>query len=171
MDTTRIYAMAAGGILFGLALTRVVSSLMSVTRTVSVLISKHLTYPYLLDRHYLIGPWTRANILLSLAYGAINIFCVSFRLPSAADAGQRAGTLSLINMAFLFLATHLSFLADILGVSLQTCRRFHRAAGWMAGALLTFHILMATMVQHTDFSLRSPNNLFAIIVWPMIYLT
>lgn len=107
MDIVTIYAIAAGGMLI---LIRVVSSLMSHINTISVLISKYLTYPYFLDRHRLFGPWTVANVLLYLAYGAVNIFFITFRVSSTGGAGRRAGTLSLINMGFLFIAAHLSLL-------------------------------------------------------------
>ncbi|ODH50724.1 hypothetical protein GX48_03232 [Paracoccidioides brasiliensis] len=71
---------------------------------------------------------------------------------SAVDAGRRAGTLSLINMIFLFIWLHLSFVADLLGISLRRCRGSHRAAGWMVMALSATHAVL--MSGRTPFPLR-----------------
>ena len=164
MDLITVYAIAAGGIFVTLFLMRVASSLISLTSIIYVMASKHLTYPYLLNRHQILGPWTRANVLLYLAYGVVNIFCIVFRVTSATGVSRRAGTLSLINMAFLFPTMNLSLLGDILGISLKACRRIHRAVGWTATALLSLHILIATVVQQKKFSLHGPGNISALIV-------
>lgn len=164
MDLITVYATAAGGIFVTLLLMRVASSLMSLTSIISVRASKHLTYPYLLNRHHIVGPWTRANVFLYLVYGVVNVFCIAFRVTSATGVGRRAGTLSLINMAFLFPTLHLGLLADILGISLKACRHIHRAVGWTATVLLSLHIVIATVVQE-KFTLHDPGNLSALIVW------
>lgn len=164
MDFISIYAITAGGILGTLFLIRVASSLMTLSNTISVMILKHLSYPYILNRHRLIGPWTRANVLSCFAYIAVNVFFVAYRAQSAVRAGRRAGTLTLVNMAFLVLATHLSFLADILGISLRTCRRIHRAMGYTTTGLLAFHVVITLLVQQDKFPLDNQGNLFALIV-------
>lgn len=169
MDIISIYAIAAGGIFVSPILLRVVPYLIRLTNAISILIPKHLTYAYLLNRHRHFGPWTPASVLLHFTYVAVNIFCISFQVPSAAGAGRRAGTLSLVNMAFLFMTTYLGFLADVFGVSLHTRRRIHRTTGWMAGALPTVHIVIATIVQQANFSLHKSDNLFALIVRPTVY--
>lgn len=164
MEFVAIYAIAAGGILGALFVVRVAPSLMSLSSTISVMNSKHLSYPYILDRHQLFGPWTRANVLLYLVYLAVNVFFVAYQTQSAVGFGHRAGTLSLINMGFLVLATHLSFLADILGVSLQTCQRIHRAVGYTTSGLLTLHIIAILAIRYQKFPLHDQRNLFALIV-------
>ena len=164
MELITVYAIAAGGIFVSLFLMRVASSLISLTSIIHVMASKHLTYPYLLNRHQILGPWTHGNVLLYLVYGAVNIFCIAFRATSANTVGRRAGTLSLINMAFLFPTIHLSLLADILGISLKTCQCIHHAVGWSASALLSLHILIATVVQQEKFTLHGPGNISALIV-------
>lgn len=164
MDFVTIYAIAAGGILRTLFLVRIASSLISLSNAISMFISKHLTYPYILNRHQLFGPWTRANVLLYFAYTAANVFFVAYQAQSAVGVGHRAGTISLVNMAFLVLSTHLSFLADILGISLQTCRRIHRAVGYMTSGLMAFHTVIALLVQQEKFLLSNQHNLFALIV-------
>ncbi|KAI2766561.1 hypothetical protein CBS147339_8462 [Penicillium roqueforti] len=78
-------------------------------------------------------------------------------------ARDRAGTLSVINMSFLFLAHHLGFLANAMGVSLMACKRIHRAVGWMTGILLGLHIIMAMITDRKSWILREKPNLFALI--------
>ncbi|QSS65039.1 hypothetical protein I7I51_05880 [Histoplasma capsulatum] len=169
MDTVTIYSIVAGGILVTLTLIRVICSLKSRLNTISMLISKHLAYPYLIKRHRLFGPWTRANVLLYIVYGVVTIFFIAFRVPSASEAARRAGALSLVNMGVTFIATHLSFLADGLGISLKICRRIHRAAGWTAGVLLTLHIILHTPVQRAELSFRNHSNLFGFIFLIFLY--
>jgi ferric-chelate reductase len=113
--------------------------------------SKHLTYPYLLGHHYLYGPWTRFEFLAYSLYVTVNVFCLCFPSWSASEVGQRARTLSLVNLIFLFAGAHLSFVADILGVSLRTYRALHRAAGWMTAVLSAVHA--ALMANQKSFSL------------------
>lgn len=164
MEVINIYGIGTGGSFLCLVLLRVAPYLMSLTGSIFLLTSKHLTYPYILSRHRLLGPWTRADVLLYLSYGATNVFLVIFRVPSAAGAGHRAGNLALANIAFNFFALHLSFLADILGISLRSCRRIHQATGWMAGLLAAFHVFIALVVQRVNFSLQNQGNLSALVV-------
>ncbi|OJD10684.1 hypothetical protein AJ78_08376 [Emergomyces pasteurianus Ep9510] len=112
MDIVTIYSAVTGGVLVTLTLIRIICSLKSRINTISMLISKHLTYPCLLKRHRLFGPWTRANVLLYIVYGVVTIFFIAFRVSSASEAARQTETLSLVNMRIIFIATHLSFLAD-----------------------------------------------------------
>lgn len=50
--------------------------------------------------------------------------------------------LYLINVIPLFPSLHLSFLADLFGVSVTTGRHIRRSAGWMMFALMLFRILV-----------------------------
>ncbi|KAJ5917584.1 hypothetical protein N7466_011138 [Penicillium verhagenii] len=77
---------------------------------------------------------------------------------------SRAGTLAVINMGFLFLAHHLAFLGNILGIPLVSCKRMHQAAGWMTGMLLALHVLLAMIVEENSWTLSKKRNLFAFIV-------
>ncbi|KAH6871729.1 hypothetical protein B0T10DRAFT_590784 [Thelonectria olida] len=56
---------------------------------------------------------------------------------------SRAAILSLINIGPLFLAPHLSFLADLFGVLLTTYRQVHRSCGLVSASLLLAHALAA----------------------------
>lgn len=164
MEATEIYAIAAGGIFVLLILVKVLLCFSHLTTTISVFISRHLTYPYLINRHCLFGPWTRFSVLSHFLYVAVNIFCLCFPKLLASDAGQRAGVLALINMVFLFAGVHLSFVADLLGISLRKYQALHRASGWMVTGLSVLHTVV--MVDQATYSLDGARNLFAIIVRP-----
>jgi hypothetical protein len=148
MDITQAYALAAGGIAFPFPCANLFSYLPGFGHYVCLFMSKHLTYPYILNRHALLGPWSRADLLIQLVYLATNIFCLSFRVADISSAGLRAGTLSLINLIPLLSGPHLSFLADLLGIQLSTYRNVHRSAGFTAFALATFHVLTALATKH-----------------------
>lgn len=164
MEILTFYAIAVGSLLAILFLIRISSAVLRLTSALSSIVSKHLTYPNLLDRHRLVGPWTRANAFVYVGYVVTNVFLVSFRASSATVAGHRAGTLSLINLSFLILTTNLSFLANALGLSMAAYQRMHRAMGWMTGILLAFHVIMARLVQRQTWNLSEQRNIFALIV-------
>ena len=129
MNVTQVYTIAAGGIFVLLFIVKSVSSIQQVLRALAILVAKYLTYLFIVRRYRILGPWSRADILLQLIYFTINIFYITFRVTSVKDTGARAGTLAIINMAPLFFGFHLSFLADILGISLPNYRRIHRIIG------------------------------------------
>lgn len=164
MELTIIYAVAAASLLTTLFLVRIAPSFLNLLGVISFLITKHLRYPYLWGRHKLISPCTRADVLLYIVYIVTNVFFIAFNTPSTTMARDRAGTLSVINMSFLFLSHNLGFLADAIGVSLMTCKRIHRAVGWMTGILLIIHIIMSRVAEQKGWSLHLRPNLFAFIV-------
>ncbi|KAE8405942.1 hypothetical protein BDV37DRAFT_270400 [Aspergillus pseudonomiae] len=83
------------------------------------------------------GPWTLVGIFLYVSYATINVFLVFFRKQSLADAGSRAGELALINLIFPLSTIHLSYLADLLGITWRTCCRIHPVQ--MRGFSFSFH--------------------------------
>ncbi|KAB8202950.1 hypothetical protein BDV34DRAFT_227847 [Aspergillus parasiticus] len=89
--------------------------------------------------------------------------CVLVYFPGMTQAGFRAGRLSIINTILLFAGPHLSFVADMLGVSIRTCRRLHVLAGLVAILLAVFHAIVGAATKGT-FSLQTPRNLWALIV-------
>ncbi len=165
MDIIQVYAVAAGGILFIFVLINLLPYLAPLGKHISLFTLKHLTYPYLLHRHRFVGPWSRAEILIQAVYLTVNIFCLSFRVSGMAEASNRAGTLSLVNMIPLFASPSFSFLADRLGVPFKVYRCAHRSAGFMTFTLVLIHVL--SVVSHGSFSLSQPQHLFAVIVSPL----
>lgn len=164
MEITTVCAITAASIISAFVLTRCLCYLAPLKSVVIVSVSKHLTYPYSLDRHHLIGPWTRAGALFHLLYLTANLFCLLFLVSSVLSIKRRAGGLSLVNKTFLFAASHLGLLADILGVSLHTCRKIHRVTGWMSALLLAVHVVTTILTLHVAFPITKVDNLFAVIV-------
>ena len=109
-------------------------------------------------------------MLVQLIYIAANITCLivtisksGLQVSTISESGLQAGSLSLINMVPVFAGPHLSFLADLLGLSMSTYRHLHRSAGIMSCSLTLFHVLVA-VASHPPFGLDLPQNLFAVIV-------
>lgn len=84
-------------------------------------------------------------------------------MTSFDEAGDRAGTLSIINIALLFFSLYLSFLADLLGLLLSNYRRIHRSAGIISFVLVALHIFAAIYYDPT-YSLHVLGNLYLLIV-------
>lgn len=164
MDPLVIYAITAGGIFAVLLSIRTISLLAGCGHLFSLIVSQHLTLPFAIRRHRFLGPWTRAGVFLHLSYAAINIFLLFFRIKSLTGAGRRAGELALVNLIFPLSTIHLAYLADLLGIKWNSCRKIHRATGWMAVALLSFHIITAVQGQGFTFPLREQQNLFTMLV-------
>lgn len=180
METTLIYAVGSGA-LFGLCLLRLplyyfvrlacplllelprLPPINAVVKFASRLITEHLTYPTTLRRGMFFDRWSRRDTLLLLAYFAANVSCILVPLPSIDQVYRRTGTLSVINVLFVFAGPHLSFLADLLGVSLLFCRRLHASAGIMTFVLAIFHSAFAA-ASRSNVSLENPRNLYALIV-------
>ncbi|KAG9231529.1 hypothetical protein BJ875DRAFT_342974, partial [Amylocarpus encephaloides] len=114
-------------------------------------------------RYRLLGPWTRADLIIQLSYITSNCFCLIFRVTDITTAGIRAGHLSLINILPLFLGPHLRFIADVLSVSLSKFRLIHRYARLMSFGLVCLHVL-AIAVSRTKFALDSTTNISAAVV-------
>jgi hypothetical protein len=164
MDSLTVYAIAVGGVFAGLFFIRALSVLASWKGSVSVFFSRHLALPFLVHRHRFLGPWTRAGVLFHALYAAVNIFLVFFKMKSLTDAGLQAAKLALVNVIFPLSTIHISHLADLLGIKWSTCCRIHRVTGWMAVALLSFHVIMAVQVQGFTFPLHELQNLFTMLV-------
>jgi hypothetical protein len=105
---------------------------------------KNLHYRYAVRRHAWFGPFTISSILAHLVYVGGNVACLCYtgRAVSSTIA-SRAAILSLINIGPLYLAPHLSFLADLFGVLLTTYRQVHRSCGLVSASLLLAHALAA----------------------------
>lgn len=164
MNALTIYGIVAGGTFAVFCTVKVATSFITWVKLLDVLIDRHLSLPFLLRRHRQFGPWSRGNVLLCLSYIAVNIFLVVFGDTSSTNTFRRAGTLSMINSAFLLSSTSLSYLSDVLGVTLRNCQRVHRAVGWTSVSLQAFHIIGMTLVSQVHFPIRKPGNFAAILV-------
>ncbi len=142
MDAPLFYAIAAGGSLVLLLLINFAAHLTRFLGPCRTLVRKYFLLPMLVGRHRFLGPWTTAQVSFQLVYLAANIFCASFRVSTAKQASVRAGHLSLINMIPAYFGFHLSFICDMLGVSLATYRLFHASTGTMSVLLGLLHVLI-----------------------------
>ncbi|KAJ6102607.1 cell surface metalloreductase (FreA) [Penicillium sp. IBT 16267x] len=163
MEILTIYAAVAGGILLSIVVVRAVTCLGPWGIAVKIFIAKHITYPYVIGRHALLGPWTRAGVLMHVSYAALNLVLILFKSATLSIAGNRAGTLSLINAVFLVASCYLSNVADLFGIYLRNCRRIHRAAGWMVLSLVSLHVFAKLLIQQPESLDGSSRKLFAII--------
>ncbi|KAL4936467.1 hypothetical protein BDV06DRAFT_233358 [Aspergillus oleicola] len=171
MDSLAVYAIAMGGIFAGLFFARTLSAhaswmlsvLASWKGSVSMFFSRHLALPFLVHRHRFLGPWSRADVLFHTSYATVNIILVFYKSNSLTDAGHQAAKLALINIIFPLSTFHISHLADILGIKWRTCCRIHRVTGWMAVALLSFHVIVRVQVKGFTFPLGLFQNLFTML--------
>src|SRR4051812_23060069 len=99
MDLIQMYTIATGSIFGVLVLVNGWPWIARLVRYISPLVLKHMVYRHILHRHRLLGPWSRASVLLQLTYIAGNITCVSLggshvqtQVSTLSQAGLRAGT-------------------------------------------------------------------------------
>ena len=142
MDITQIYAIAAGAIFSLCIIVRAALLFVQLLRPWNMFLAKFFFYPLVLRRHRFFGPWTRAQVFFHLLYLAVNIFCTTFQLSTVRELGDRAGTLSLINMMPSYFTYHLSFISDVLGLSLLTYRHIHASTGAMSVFLGLLHAIV-----------------------------
>lgn len=164
MDILVIYAIATGSVLGALVVIRLLRSLSRWKSPIFVFVSRHVVYPYVIARHRLVGPWSRVSVFAHLAYFALNSIVVFFRGLSLENTSRRSANLSLINMIFLLAAGHLSYAADLLGITLRIYRQMHRASGWMTMALITAHIVALLLNKRSTIPGSGIQQLFTIIV-------
>lgn len=170
MDLIYIYGIVVGGIFLSLMVLTGIPHIVHIIRYVSSGISRHMMYRYPLRRHRLAGPWSRAGILLQSMYIAANLTCtltrvsgVGPRISTLSEAGLRAGELCIVNLIVVMVGSHLSLLADLLGVNLSTIRQVHRSSALMTVVLASFHT-MVSISSRAAFDLGQPENLFAVVV-------
>lgn len=127
MDALAIYAIIAGGIFAGLFLAWTLSTLAKWLTFFSILLTWYLTLPFVIYRRQLIGPLTRASVLLYVLYAVINAFLIFFKADSLTSAGRCVGEVALVNLIFPLSAIYLSNIADLLGISWCTSYKIYCA--------------------------------------------
>lgn len=170
MKSVYIYAVVIGGMTAFFLVFRLLPYVIECCKTNPWLNARYLTNARFINRHRLLGPYTWASLFFHALYISINIFFAFY--PDGVDqAGRRCGVLALSNMAFLYVSPSISFLADLLGIRLQTCRRLHRAAGWMTCAQTGLHIIFE-LTSMESISLQERGIISGIIVsiWYPLYL-
>lgn len=163
MDISQIYSLSVGGILVTVIAYRFAAFGSHVVRThTATFWSKHVLYPFVCRRFRYIGPVTRLELVFQTCYWGGTAFCNIFRIHTVAQAGSRAGSLSIINLIPLFFADHLGFAADIIGISLRAYARLHGSFGLMAFIQALVHVLIA--IQSLPFSMKDILQFYGLLV-------
>ncbi len=126
-------------------------------------VSDYLVYPTLLRRTKYSDRWSRRDVLVLMVYVGATASCILVPLPGIDQAVVRSGTLSLVNFIFSFAGPYLSTLADVLGLSLRSCRRLHSSVGAFAFALAVLHAVVAGAAKGR-LDLHATKDLFALVV-------
>lgn len=130
---------------------------------IALFVSKHFVSRLFLRCHRLLGLWTYVDVLVQVTYLIINLFLVGFQWTSMRRAAHNTGIIASINMIPVFFGFHLWLVADLLGVSLSTCRRIHRLSGTVAFVRGLLHMLVS-LRSKLSYSLKVPANLYGLIV-------
>ena len=162
MESIYIYAAVVGGMTAAFLVFRLLPYVIQWCKTNPWLNARYLINARFINRHRLVGPYTWASLFLYTLFLSINIF-FAFYPDGVGQAGRRCGVLALSNMAFLYASPSISFLADLLGIRLHTCRRLHRAAGWMTCAQTGLHIIF-DLTSMKSISLQERGMISGIIV-------
>lgn len=163
MDPSLFYAITGAGItavLLVFQLSRRVHRFLQ--DSVLIFLFRHVVYPLCINRHTLVGPWSRGVVLLQAFYWAATLFCSCFQIQSLPEAATRTGILSLINLVPLYLGFQLSFVADILGVSLRLWRHLHGTLGVIAVVLALVHVSISLATDRGI--LQGRKGLYTILV-------
>ncbi|KAL9041551.1 MAG: hypothetical protein Q9214_004070 [Letrouitia sp. 1 TL-2023] len=151
MEPSIFYASAAGGvaaILLILRFSRLIYRFLQ--RSVSVLLLRYVIYPLLVNRHALLGPWTRGAVSLHMLYWAVTIFCTCFQINSLSAAVTRT---------------------DLLGISLRLWQALHGSFGIIAVTLAMTHAVISLAIDRQSlagsryfYSLLGGSALLAVFV-------
>lgn len=140
MDLSIFYAIAAGGLIAVVFLVQISRYIRRILQdSIIAFLFRHAVYPLCVSRHTLLGPWSRGMVLIQVIYWTTTLFFSCFRIRSSSEAASRTGVLSLINLVPLYFGFQLSFVADILGVSIRLWRQLHGTLGVMAAVLALVH--------------------------------
>lgn len=163
MDPTQIYGITAGGMFLGLLSYRIFSimSCWIQDRTLFLML-KYLVYPFIFRRRTFLQPFNRWRLLLLTLYWSATMTCNLIGIKSLAEAGTRAGVLSTLHIIPLTFSNRLSFVADLLGLSLHTFHALHGSIGFMAIVQALIHVLI--FVLHNALRLRDPLHFYGFLV-------
>jgi len=111
----------------------------------------HIAYPRLFSKPFLFNP-TRADSLFYLAHWSITGFCNAYCVSDLSDAGHRVGNVALLHLILLFASPRICLTSQLLGLTLSSSYRLHRALGSMAVSQTLFH----SVVLMKQISLTTP---------------
>lgn len=135
---------------------------------ISRVIKDYLTYPTVVTSGKFLDHWSLSDVLLLVLYVGANVVCTVLPLSGVDQIVLRSGTLSVLNLILCFMGPYLGFLADVLAVSVSSCRRLHAAAGTLGAMLAVVHASTAAAVNKT-LNLHAQKDVFALMVGQFVY--
>lgn len=142
MNITQIYTITTGAVFSLCIIVRAALLFIQLLWAWNIFLAKFFFYPLVLRQHRFFEPWTQAQVFFHLLYLVINIFCCTFQVSTVREMSNCAEILSLINMMSFYFTYHLSFISDILGLSLLTYRHIHASTGAMSVFLGLLHAIV-----------------------------
>ena len=127
---------------------------------------KHLRLPHVISRRWWIGPWTRLVILRQTIMTAITLFTVFYDATDASSIVRHAGVVSLVNMTPAYLAPHLSYGADLFGLSLPTFTSLHAEIGASVVLPMAIHVAAAVKSSSTPVWAGTENKYGVVVCHP-----
>ena len=163
MEPVQVYAIAAGGVLVVL-LMYCASSFISrwIQDRTLFYVFKYLVYPVLIRRKRFLAPLTRWYVLWITIYWGVTAVCNLVGVNTIAQAGTRAGSLSVLHLVPLLFTGRLSFAANLLGLSWQSYMTFHSTIGLMAFVQGLIHTLI--FVTHHVFRIKDEQQFYGFLV-------
>lgn len=143
MGPVAIYGLTLAGAFLILLSRRVLIWSRRLLKQLQRLCDKHLHFSYAISRRRWIGPWTRLVVLRQTIMTTITLFVVVYRATDARSIVSHAGVASVVNMAPAYLAPHISYSADLFGLSLRTFRSLHVEIGVSMVLPTAIHIAAA----------------------------
>lgn len=119
MEITTLYTVAISGIFMLLICLANQPRITIFFNNALVLITQHLVYPPVVHRHRYIALWSRADLLIQLAYLGISTLCLIYKCGDIPSIRMRAGRIAIITIIPTFASPYLSVAADICGVPLE----------------------------------------------------
>ena len=163
MNVTQFYTIVTDSIIDLLLIIHFVICVIQFLQSWSTLLLQYVLYSFLINWHRFLRPWIRAQISLQLLYLIVNILCNSFRVFTVKEAGTCTGTLSLINLILIYFNVHLSFLNDLLEISLLVYCFVYKFTEIMFIMLNLFHVIVS-VTGNLSFNYNVFRQLFRLIV-------
>ena len=163
MDPVIIYGIIAGAISAILAIYRASSHISRwLQQRTLFYVFKYLIYPTFIRRRRFLGPFTRWRILCTLVHWIATAVCNVVGVRDLPQASSRAGSLATLHLVPLLFGNRLSFTADLLGLSLQTCVVLHKSIGIMAVIQASVHTILFFM--RSTLTLQSSRHFWGLLV-------
>ena len=126
-----------------------------------MLLQKYVLYFILFKQCCLFRVLTCVQIILQLIYLAANVFYIMFRLSNKREAATCTRYLSLINMILAYFRFYMSFVFNLLDISLFKYYIFHASTKYMFVLLSLLHVIM---FNKPIYLMNETSQLFRLIV-------